>query len=526
VAVAAATDGARNLRAVRVWWRAGHPPPSLGKRLDRLYTVAIVGAIFGALVYGTASSALAQVVSPHWLGVFGPSLALVALLLAAQWGAYQGPVVFTVADVPFLLGAPLPRRALAIRRMLLSLAVGAGVGAVVAAILLVGLAGEGRGVEIAESAGLVLGLAELATLGVAAAWAVQRSARIERYVRLATWPVVLAGAALAAAAGSERKLALWSGPWGWAVQPAAGGARGAALAGLAALTAVTAAAVAGALRDCGGCSAERHLVRAEARAGAIAALTTFDARTARRSLDAAGGRALRRSAGDARGLRDLIGPRAPIVWRGAVAFIRAPGRVAEATALAAGGIVLCLLDADEILAVPAGMFLVYLGAARLLWPLRAELDVPGRTATLLRQRAGRVLREHALLPALVVALSAALAALGCAVAGALPEHGAAVALAAIAVTPAVTACAGMSARRGGRLPQSLLMTAVAGDPGGGGGTIIAWLAAWPLTAAVLGGLPVLLAAGGGPGVLPPALFFALAAAAVLGLLLGRDPAQP
>ena len=47
-----------------------------------------------------------------------------------------------------------------------------------------------------------------------------------------------------------------------------------------------------------------------------------------------------------------------------------------------------------------------------------------------------MLREHALLPALVVALSAALAALGCAVAGALPEHGAAVALAAIAVTPA------------------------------------------------------------------------------------------
>ena len=64
---------------------------------------------------------------------------------------------------------------------------------------------------------------------------------------------------------------------------------------------MTAAAVAGALRDCGRCPAERHLGRAEARAGAIAALATFDARTARRSLDAAGGRALRRSAGGARG---------------------------------------------------------------------------------------------------------------------------------------------------------------------------------------------------------------------------------
>ena len=73
-----------------------------------LYTIALVGGIFGALAYGTASSALAQVVTPHSLAVFGPSLALLAVLLAMQWGAYQGPIVFSVPDVAFLLGAPCP----------------------------------------------------------------------------------------------------------------------------------------------------------------------------------------------------------------------------------------------------------------------------------------------------------------------------------------------------------------------------------------------------------------------------------
>ena len=102
-------DSLRNLRDVRAWWRAHHPAARVGHRLELLYTIALVGGIFGALAYGTASSALAQLLTPHSLAVFGPSLALLVVLLAMHWGAYQGPVVFSVPDVAFLLGAPLCR---------------------------------------------------------------------------------------------------------------------------------------------------------------------------------------------------------------------------------------------------------------------------------------------------------------------------------------------------------------------------------------------------------------------------------
>ena len=83
------------------------PPPSLGKRLEPVYFVGITVAILGPFVYGTASSALADVATPRAVAQWGPSLALVALLALVRWGAVQGPVVFSVPDVAQLLGAPL-----------------------------------------------------------------------------------------------------------------------------------------------------------------------------------------------------------------------------------------------------------------------------------------------------------------------------------------------------------------------------------------------------------------------------------
>ena len=207
LAVAPSTaDSLRNLREVRAWWRAHHPAASLGHRLELLYTIALVGGIFGALAYGTASSALAQVVTPHSLAVFGPSLALLAVLMAMHWGAYQGPVVFSVPDIAFLLGAPLPRRALAVKRLVSSLAGGAAAGTGLAAVVLVGLAGKGRGIDTTQAAGLIVGLAELGTICVAGAWAVERSKRFEHAFRRATWPGVLTalGLAVVSGAGSAR----------------------------------------------------------------------------------------------------------------------------------------------------------------------------------------------------------------------------------------------------------------------------------------------------------------------------------
>ena len=222
-------------------------------------------------------------------------------------------MVFSVADVAFLLGAPLRRRSLAGRRLALMLAVGAVAGAVVAAVLIVGLAGEGRGIATGDAAGIVVGLAELGVLAVAGAWAVEQSARWERAVWRATWPGAAAAAALAA------------------LQPAAGVGSAGWLAALVVVTLATAVAAVAAVRGCGDCPAERHLRRAEARASAVASLASFDARTARRALETVvfrdGGR---RGAGLGR-LRDA---RLAVPWRDAVAALRTPGRVVEGAALA------------------------------------------------------------------------------------------------------------------------------------------------------------------------------------------------
>jgi hypothetical protein len=519
--------GAGRLAEVRDWWHEHRPGPTIGQRLDLVYTVVISIAILGTLAYGTASSALAQVLTPDWLEQFGPSIALVALLVTARWGAYQGPVVFSVADVAHMLGAPLPRRGLAIRRLVLGLATGALAGAVVAALALVGLGGEGRGVEGARIGGLVAGLAALGVLAVAAAWTVERSARWDRASARAIWPVTAVAVALALVAGAGaggRAVAVWSGPWGWAVQAGTGAGTAQWLAALALLVVTTAAAATAVLRGCGDCPAERHLRRAEARASAVAALTSWDARSARRAFESAGpGRAVR-GGGNLRALRALaerLGrpgepSTAAIVWRNAVAARRSPGRVLEAVALAGAGGALALTNADRTVAVLAAMLLVYFGAARVMAPLRAELDVPGRARILLRAGLGRVLVAHAIVPAVVAAVAAALAAAVCAAAGGLPAHGGAAALTVVLVAPAVSCCAAMSARRGGRLPTTVFASATALDPSGGGFSVVMWLAAWPAAGAVIGAVPVLVATHSGPG---SGLLAALVALAAGGILL-------
>jgi hypothetical protein len=315
------------------------------------------------------------------------------------------------------------------------------------------------------------------------------------------------------------------------VQPGATVAPAERLAALLALTLVTAAAAAAAIRDSGGCPTERHLRRAEGRASAIASLSSLDARTARQAIEAVGARPMR-SPGDLSRMRAAIASRGArpstrtlaVVWRHAVATVRMPGRAVEAAALASAGTVLCLLGAKHPVAVAAAMILVYLGASRMLWPLRCELDTPSRARILLRPRLGRVLLAHTLIPVTVITAATTLAAAGCAIPGTLPAHGALVALATIAAAPIVTCCAAMSARRAGRLPQTLLITATATDPSAGGAVILSWLAYWPTVAVVLGAVPVLLITRASAGIGLLAAWTVLATAA-LGYLNDRDHVQ-
>jgi hypothetical protein len=516
------------LRDVRAWWRDVHPRAPLGQRLYVVYCFAI----YGLLGYGTVSSTAKVVLTHAALAAWGPALALVALLLGARWGAVQGPVVFSVADVAQLLGAPLPRRGLSAGRLVRTLALGAAAGALIGACAIAGLAAQPHGIEVAGAAGLVAGLALGGVLAVLAGWAVQVSARRERLLRRATWPLLAGAAALAWAANASalgRDFALWSGPWGWAVAPGSGVADGRWIATLALLAAMTTAAAVVAVRRCGHCPTERHFDRAQARSGAIASLASFDARTARRSLVAvsAGSSAPARRGGP-RWLRVALARPAgqlelAVVWRDAIVTLRARERLLQAVVLAGGGTALGLVDGRP-LAVLAGALCSYVGAALLLEPLRAETDAPNRVHALLRARVGRVLLSHAIVPAVVVTAAGALAALAAAIAGELAgDHGAACALAAVAAGPAITLCAALSARRGGRLPISVLSFAVAGDPSGGMGVIVGWLLLWPTTAVILGAVPAIVAASAPSSALTVALICCVAAPAVLAGALLREP---
>ena len=511
ISVAGGADG---VRAVRRWWRTASPPPSLGRRLEPVYLVGVTAAILGPFAYGTASSALSQITTPRVVASWGPALALVCLWAVARWGAVQGPAVFSAADVAHLLGAPLPRRAIVRRRLWRGLLAGAAVGALAAAILIVGVAGQGRGISAARAAGLVAGTALLGVLGVALASAVQGSATVDRVTRLATWPVLLVAAGLVAVGAGDaggRAVERWTGPWGWAIAPVSGAEWPVAL-GL--LAVVAAAAAARALARCGDCPTERHAVRAQARSGAIASLYSFDARTARQSLRAASAGRGGRTAWRARRPRR---PGLATAWRDATVALGHPQRLAEAALLAAGGALVALLDASHPAAVVGGAFVVYLGASRLLEPLRAETDAPGRAWVLLTRPLGRILVEHALVPAVVVTAAAAVAAAGCAIAGALPTHGGAAALALVAATPAITLCAALNSRRGGRLPSSM-MSALWDPSGAGGGLLFAWLVVWPVLGTGIGSAAVIAVVDRGPSAIPTVL--ALLAASPVALTAG------
>lgn len=501
--VVAAGDGRRTrVRDIRRFWHDVQTPPSLLKRLEPAYYVFITLAIGGPFVYGTASAALSEVATPRAVEIWGPALALVALTAVVRWGAVQGPVVFSLADVAQLLGAPLRRAELVLGRLIRGLLLWTGAATVVGGLVVVGVAGRHRGVDAVRAAGFVVAIAILGLLGVGGAALVAGSERVDRATRRAVWPAVAVAAGLVLLADSSpagRHVALWSGPWGWAVQPLAGTAAAWPVA-VVLLAALTAAVTALAVRRRGVTPTERHLLRAEARGGAVAAMYSMNARYVRRSLTAV-------SAGPVagRGANRVKPPRSPrlaVAWRDGIAGLAAPQRLAEAILLAGGGTVICLVNGAHPVAVGAGGLTIYAGASRLLEPLRAETDQPGRVRVLLRIPIGKVLLQHVLIPLVVVVFGALLAIAGCAGVGALPDHGGAAVLVAVLATPSLTLCAALSSRRGGRLPPSLLAVAYGDASGMSVGLIFGWIVLWPLVATATSAVPISIVVHNGPSALP------------------------
>ncbi len=510
----AAGDGRTRVRDIRRFWHAVQAPPSLLKRLEPAYYVFITLALGGPFVYGTASAGLSEVATPRAVGVWGPSLALVALLAAMRWGAVQGPVVFTVADVGQLLGAPLRRAELVLGRLVRGLLIWTAAAAVVGGLVVIGVAGHHRGVDAMRAAGFVVAIAILGLLGVAGAALVAGSERVDRGTRRAVWPAVALAVGLVALADfspAGRHVALWSGPWGWAVQPLAGAAAAWPLA-LVLLAALTAAVATLAVRCRGATPTERHLARAEARGGAVAAIYSMDTRFVRRSLTAVSSGPVAAAGADR--LKPPRFPRLAVVWRDAVAALAVPQRLVQAVLLTAGGTAVCLVNGAHPVAVAAGALAIYAGASLMLEPLRAETDQPGRVRVLLIAPIGKVLFQHALVPLAVVALGAPVAVAGCAAAGALPRHAAAAVITVLLATPSITLCAALSSRRGGRLPPSVLAVANADTSGMYLGLILGLIALWPLLAMVTAAVPVVSVVHHGTRALPQ-LAIALAVLPIL-----------
>src|SRR3954465_13293870 len=159
--VAARNGGRTRVRDIRRFWHVGQAPASLLQRLEPAYYVFITLAIGGPFVYGTASAALSEVATPRAVGIWGPSLALVALLALMRWGAVQGPVIFSVADTTYLLGGPLRRAELVLGRLIRGLLIWTGAAAVVGGLGGGGVAGHHRGADAVRAAGLGAGLAFL-----------------------------------------------------------------------------------------------------------------------------------------------------------------------------------------------------------------------------------------------------------------------------------------------------------------------------------------------------------------------------
>jgi hypothetical protein len=230
-----------------------------------------------------------------------------------------------------------------------------------------------------------------------------------------------------------------------------------------------------------------------------------------------------------RGANRLKPPRSPrlaVASRDAIAALAVPQRLGEALVLAGGGTAVCLVNGDHPVAVAAGALMVYAGASRLLEPLRAETDQPGRVRVLLRAPIGKVLVQHALVPLVVVVIGALLAIAGCAAAGALPDHGGAAVLLAVLATPSITLCAALSCRRGARLPPSLLAATYGDTSGMSVGLIFGWIVLWPLVAAVTGAIAIGVVVHDGTSSLPQLVVALLVLPSLLARGLGAAMFAP
>jgi len=484
VSDAARVDARDRARTVRGFLRARRT--RFRPTAYQVYATLVVGGIAGALAGNAVSEAIGGSLTAHKLLVFGPVVLFLVLLAALRLGTWQGPVGFSSADVGFLLTAPIAIAAFVRPKLDQSLLIGAVVGAAVAGVAILLLAGGPGSVGLVRALGAVVGMVAFAVLSVAASWLVESSRRASGLVRRASPGVLVAGAALLAisATTSGRAFAVWSGPWGWAVAPLAG-TSGWPVAVALILVAAGASSIL-AVRRTGAAGAEVFLARAETRSGLAASAFSLDYRgatlTYRSALPARMGREAR-----------VPRPRAPrlaVLWRDALGLLRELSRLGWATLFASAATVEALTHPGRV--IPAGVAAValYFAASFLCEPLRIDIDAPDTSALLLSWPFARLLLAHCALPALALFAVTATTIVATVAAGA--AGAGALALIPTVLAPIVIVavlCAALSARRGGRVDEKLLGRLLSLDPNnpGGAAVLVLWLIPWLLATTIIVG---------------------------------------
>jgi len=490
VSVAARADAVDRARAVRGFLRARRT--RFRPTAYQVYATLVVGGIAGALLGNAVSEAIGGSLTAHKLLVFGPVVLFLVLLSALRFGTWQGPVSFSTADVGFLLTAPIAIAAFVRPKLDQSLMIGAVVGAAVAGVALLLLAGGPGSLGLVRALASVAGIGAFALLAVAASWLVESSRRASGLVRRASPAVLVAGVALLAisAAPFGRSIGVWSGPWGWAIAPLAGTSGWPVAVALIFVAAAASTIVA--LRRAGAAGAEIFLARAETRSGLTASAFSLDYRgaalTYRSALPARVGRRAR--------VPRPRSPRLVVLWRDALALVGEPSRFAWATLFASAATVEALTHPGR--PVPAGIAAVglYFAASLLCEPLRLDVDAPDTGALLLTWPFARLLLAHCALPALALFAVTGTAIIGTVVAGA--AGAGALALIPTVLAPVVfvaVLCVALSARRGGRVDEKLLGRLLSLDPNnpGGAAVLVLWLIPWLLaTTIIVGGAALVI----------------------------------
>jgi uncharacterized protein DUF6297 len=479
------------LEFVRERRRAHRPLHYLSDRFADVYTLLLCLAYVG---FGAYTALRQDPTSPGGADVlirevarWSPAALMLGLVAAMRYATWQGPVLFALPDVEWLLSAPLSHAELVRHQLSRGLALGAVIGTALGLIAFIIL-----GAELAVPSWPLLGSAigGFTLLGVFAAalgWLIECSASRARIVARAS-PLALplaAGVVVVSTSATGSQAILWSGPWGWALGPlvaAAGGPSHGWLLQMALLTVAAAASVAIAWRRSDAAPTEELARRGATRSGLIATLYMVDLRGVT-LLAREATQGLRR----ARGIR-LPRPRSPslaIFWRDALSALRTPGRAGWALLLVLGGVVAMALAPDRQAVAATAVLAGYFAAARLVEVVRLEADEPD-AHRVLPWGWGQLLLLHCAVPVLILTALGLIAVSVGWLAGILPSATVWPGLALCPLVAAVlVACGAISGQRG-PFPVELLF--LRGDMGPM--VLVMWLATGPILAEIALGVPI------------------------------------